>query len=743
MDKKVGVYICTGCDIGDSVDVEALAKVAKSEYKAPICRNHAMLCGKEGAALITDDMEKEGVNTVVIAACSPREKFEVFQYDPTKISMERVNLREHVAWCHPPKEEDTQMLAEDYLRMGMAKAQKMQPLEPFNETIDKGILVVGGGVTGLTAALEAANTGYDVVLVEKQKELGGWMARIWKQFPKTAPYDELQETGIEDKIEAVKSHEKIKVFLGSKIEKTAGSPGMFDVTIAGDGKSETVRVGAIVEATGWQPYDAKKLDHLGYGKFPNVVTNLDVEEMAKKGEFVRPSDGKAAGSVAFIQCAGSRDEKHLPYCSSYCCLTTLKQAMYIREKNKDANVYILYKDIRAPGQMEIFYKKAQSDPGIFLTKGEIAGVTEEGDKSLAVDVDNTLLGEKIQIKADMVVLATGMVPSAGIGPEHKKKEEKKEEEKKKDEEAAPTDIIFESDILNLQYRQGPEPPALKYGFPDSHYICFPYESRRTGIYPAGCVRSPMDSAACADDAAGAALKAIQCTELTTVGKAVHPRSGDMSYPELYLSRCTQCKRCTEECPFGMYNEDEKFNPLPNPTRCRRCGICMGSCPERIISFKDYSIDIIGSMVKAIEVPEEDEEKPRVVAFLCENDAYPSMDIVGRKRVTYSPYVRVIPLRCLGNVNLVWIADALSKGIDGVLLIGCKYGDDYQCHYIKGSELANYRMSKIKETLDRLVLESERIRILQLSLDEWDQLPGIFDDFLSKIQELGPNPYKGM
>jgi quinone-modifying oxidoreductase subunit QmoB len=245
-----------------------------------------------------------------------------------------------------------------------------------------------------------------------------------------------------------------------------------------------------------------------------------------------------------------------------------------------------------------------------------------------------------------------------------------------------------------------------------------------------------------DDAAGAAMKAIQCVELVSQGKAVHPRAGDMSYPELYMPRCTQCKRCTEECPFGVYNEDEKANPLPNPTRCRRCGICMGSCPERIISFKDYSVDIIGSMIKAIDVPEEDEEKPRVVAFLCENDAYPALDIVGQKRLSYNSNVRVIPLRCLGNVNLVWIADALSKGIDGVVLIGCKYGDDYQCHFVKGSELANYRMGKIKETLDRLRLESDRILITELSIDEYDRLPGIFDSFMETIEKVGPNPYKG-
>ncbi len=252
----------------------------------------------------------------------------------------------------------------------------------------------------------------------------------------------------------------------------------------------------------------------------------------------------------------------------------------------------------------------------------------------------------------------------------------------------------------------------------------------------------MDIAACMEDAAGAALKAIQCVELTARGKAVHPRAGDQTYPDLFMQRCTQCKRCTEECPFGMYNEDEKFNPLPNPTRCRRCAICMGSCPERIISFKDYSVDIIGSMIKAIEVPEEEEEKPRVVAFLCENDAYPALDMVGINRLTYNSYVRVVPLRCLGSVNIVWISDALSKGIDGIMMIGCKYGDDYQCHFIKGSELANYRMEKVQETLQRLRLESERIQVLQLSISEYHQLPQLLDDFLEKIDEIGPNPYKG-
>ena len=170
---------------------------------------------------------------------------------------------------------------------------------------------------------------------------------------------------------------------------------------------------------------------------------------------------------------------------------------------------------------------------------------------------------------------------------------------------------------------------------------------------------------------------------------------------------------------------------------------MGSCPERIISFKDYSVDIISSMLKAIQVPEADEEKPRVVAFLCENDAYPALDMAGINRISYNPWIRVIPVRCLGSVNIVWIADSLSKGIDGILMMGCKHGDDYQCHFIKGSELASTRMEKVQETLQRLVLESERIRVEELSISEYKKLPQIFDEFMETMQKVGPNPYKGM
>jgi quinone-modifying oxidoreductase subunit QmoB len=300
-----------------------------------------------------------------------------------------------------------------------------------------------------------------------------------------------------------------------------------------------------------------------------------------------------------------------------------------------------------------------------------------------------------------------------------------------------------TDELNLKYRLGKGLPELKYNFSDSHFICFPYETRRTGIYAAGCLRAPMDIASCQEDAAGAMLKAIQCVEATKRGEAVHPRSGDRSFPDLYMERCTDCKRCTEECPFGTYDETEKGTPLPNPSRCRRCGICLGSCPERVINFADYSINSVSAMIKAVEIPDEFEEKPRILVFVCENDAYPAFDMAARKGLKWSPYIRVIPVRCLGSINKVWISDALSCGYDGILQIGCKPGDDYQCHFIHGSELTEKRGENIQETLQTMMLEPERIRTEFVEITDYYRIPEIISEYMEEIELIGPNPFKDM
>jgi quinone-modifying oxidoreductase, subunit QmoB len=751
MDTKLGVYICGGCSIAESIDLAGLAKLGEKEVKAAICRRSPFLCGREGVETIRKDLADRAVNLVLIAACSPRVKTEVFAFD-SQFPVERVNLREHVAWCFPPKDEDTQMAAEDYLRMGAAKIRKMEPPDTLSDPVSKKLLVVGGGLSGLTAALESAEAGYQVVLVEKQEQLGGFVAKLKERFPSEAPYTKVVSNGIAEKIQAVSYHPGIHVFTSARIAGIEGQPGMFDATIESNGSNSSVRVGAIIMATGWKPYDAQNLAHLGYGLSPDVITNVEFEERTANGPVIRPSTGKPAQSVLFIQCAGSRDKNYLPYCSSVCCMASLKQAAFIRKQNPDAKIYIVYKDMRTPGQYESFYRTVQNDPLIFLTKGLVVSVNIIPPNDLVVRLADTPLGEDMTMGADLVVLATGMVPNSADGEAIRALKDaeiqlaKGESETQKAEAAQKIEALKchrNSEILNLVYRQGPDLPVLRNGFPDSHFVCFPYETRRTGIYAAGAVHMPMDSSHAVEDAMGAAMKSIQCVELAASGLAVHPRAGDMSYPSFFLQRCTQCKRCTEECPFGTLDEDEKGTPKPNPYRCRRCGICMGACPERIVSFNNYSVDMIASMIKAIEIPEEDEEKPRVLVFMCENDAYPALDIAGLRRLRYDSSVRVIPLRCLGSMNIVWIADALSRGIDGVMLIGCKYGDEYQCHFVKGSELADRRLENVKETLQRLKLESERLQLIQLAINESGKLPSLINGFVEKLREIGPNPYKGM
>ena len=738
MDKKIAVYICTGCGIGEALDIEQLSKVATSECKAAVCRNHPNLCSSEGAQIIKDDIANDGVNTVLIAACSPRVMYDVFNFEGT--IMDRVNLREQVVWCHPANDEDTQMMAEDYLRMSGARMKQTELPEPYKpeQEMSKDILVVGGGTTGMTAALEVARAGYSAVLVEKENELGGFQKNVSKNV--TFPFKDVQANEINKLIAAVKNHDKIKVLTGSKLEKLSGGPCVFNAQIKENGSTSDHSIGAVVLAAGWKPYDPEKLDKkLGYGASGNVITNVQFEERAKSGKITRPADGKELKTVAFIQCAGQRDPQYLPYCSSVCCFTALKQAIQVKQQDPKSNVFVFYQEMRTPGQGEDFFRKAQQE-GVIFVRTQAPEVLTSGGK-LAVEAFDELLGDKILLDdVDMVVLATGMVPVTAFGEDFKLKKE--EDEEKKDAMVASVDSIFVSDVLNLEYRQGPELPELKNGFPDSHFICFPYESRRTGIYAAGPVRRPMGITNAMEDATGAAMKAIQCVELTSNGQAVHPRAGDLTYPEFFMQRCTQCKRCTEECPFGAINEDEKGNPLPQPTRCRRCSVCMGACPERIISFKNYSVGMVGDIIKSINVPDEYEEKPRIVVLCCENDAYPSLDMSGLRRINYNAWVRVIPMRCLGSLNLVWIADSLSKGIDGIMLLGCRHGDDYQCHFIKGSELANIRLSKVRETLDRLVLESDRVRFETVSITDYDKIPGLLDTFAERLVEIGPNPYKG-
>lgn len=274
--------------------------------------------------------------------------------------------------------------------MYIAKIQKMSPLIPFQseESIDKSLLVLGGGITGLTAAQEAARAGYYVNLVEKSGQLGGWLAKQYKSIPTKSPFRDLEETGIEELISELENNPLVRIYKSATTSKIVGAPGLFDVTLKStengtpsDEEMDKFRVGAIIQATGWKPIEIS--DDLPYGSYEDVIRNVDLEEIVKKhGKIVRPSDGKEVESIAFIQCGGTQDKNKHSYCSSICCLTSLKQAIYLREFQNNAKAYIFYEFIRTTGLYEDFYRRAQEDAGIFLTRAEVESVERDDSGSL-------------------------------------------------------------------------------------------------------------------------------------------------------------------------------------------------------------------------------------------------------------------------------------------------------------------------------------------------------------------------
>jgi quinone-modifying oxidoreductase subunit QmoA len=410
----------------------------------------------------------------------------------------------------------------------------------------KKILVVGGGISGMTAAVEAAEAGAEVVLVEKDPYLGGRVTSLNQYFPKLCP----PQCGLEINFRRIKNNPKISFHTLTEVESITGGPGNYQVTVlvnpryvndnctacgkCGDaceaeipnqlnygmdkvkaaylphamafpfkyvlapeiiGTADaqkcaqacvykaidlemqpakiTYDVGAIIWATGWDPYEVEKVDYLGLGKIPNVLTSLMFERLAAHngptgGKILRPSDGREVKSIAFVQCAGSRDENHLAYCSGICCLASLKQATYIREKVPESRVHIYYIDVRAMGKYEDFYTRVDQDENIILTKSKIARISEDPESGgVLVEGEDISKGAKVKQVVDMVVLAVGMVPgTAKVKPE----------------------LEMECDDFGFATAPG-----------------------TSGIIPAGCVKAPMEVAASVQDATAAALKAIHGT----------------------------------------------------------------------------------------------------------------------------------------------------------------------------------------------------------------------------------------
>lgn len=769
-ERKVGCYVCKGCGLGERLDVDGLNRVAEIEAGADLVRDHAFLCSAEGVQGIQDDIDNKGVTHVCVAACSPRMKIDTFGFEGLEVV--RISLREGVIRARPDAEEyrqSTQELAADYIRMGVMQARMAQETKAAQaQGRIASILVVGGGVSGMTAALEAARAGYRATVVEQSSVLGGALGAMKARIPDLSPYADPQATGVVAMIADVEVSASISVHLDSRVVHISGAPGRFAVDIVHDsGSSSRATFGAIVQATGFKAWDARRLgsDYIGN---VDVVTQTELEALAlAAGEAAirRPSDGKEVASVVFVQCAGQRSEQagHLSWCSGYCCLASIKQAMYFKDQNPRIDTTVLYTDLHTPGsQGEDFYRSAQKK-GVVFVRGVVGAITPASDGPVVRFLDQTLgqahgqTGDQAQeLACDLVVLATGMEPNPGIpvvrgleadmdSPEASALTPDAHSVTDTEGEASGvlSDVLVAEESSEELVRELAGESAGAGVARASGRVSLSFETRRAGIYSAGSVRRPMDAAQAMEDASGAAMKAIHALEDAAQGRCTGARAGALSLPRFRLDGCIRCRRCVIECPFEAIDEDANGYPVLSESACRRCGLCMGACPTQVVSFASDSVESLERQIQQVSMPPASAEQPRILVFACENSALPALDMAANEGIHWSAWARVVPVPCMGVVNSASISTALGCGYDGIVLMACNKEGACQCRFAKGSAFTEVRMDTIHQTLQRLGLEQGRVALDEIVFDDVQCAPRLINDMAQVLEGLAPNPRKAV
>jgi heterodisulfide reductase subunit A len=655
---RVGVFVCwCGSNIGGIVDVPRVAKEAARFPYVAHSMDYKYTCSEPGQKMIIEAIKKYKLNRVVIASCSPRLHEPTFRKTIARAGLnpyllEMVNIREQCSWVHAKEPDQATAKAIDLVRMAVAKAIHLKPLYEGSIPVTKKALVIGGGIAGIQAALDIADAGYRVILVEREPTIGGKMVMLDKTFP-TLDCSACIST---PKMVAVAQHPNIELLTYAEVTGVTGFIGNFSVTVrqkaryvdhskcTGCGtcwgkcpqkvpsefdlnmgtrkaiyipfpqavpnkpcidaascrriteqkcgvcakvcpvgainyedrdKILQLEVGAIVIATGYDLFDwTTAYGEYGYGKFPDVITGLQFERMVNAsgptgGKIVRPSDGKEPKNVVFIKCVGSRDEaKGKAYCSRVCCLYTAKHAHQVLEKIPGSQAFVFYMDVRAPGKAyEEFYQRTV-DEGAQYIRGRVSKICRQGDKLLVKGAD-TLLGTQVEIEADLVVLATAMIPS-------------------RNSRQLAQVVGFSTDKDGF--------------FQEAHPKLRPVEAGTAGIFLAGSCQGPKDIPDTVAQAGAAAVKV--CALFAKQEIATDPMIAEVNE-----ALCTGCLNCREVCPYKAIERKtipdkargqaaERTVARVNSSLCQGCGCCASSCRSGAINLNGFTDEQIMSAVKA-------------------------------------------------------------------------------------------------------------------------------------------------
>ncbi|MBN1537232.1 MAG: CoB--CoM heterodisulfide reductase iron-sulfur subunit A family protein [Anaerolineales bacterium] len=583
--SRVGVFVChCGNNIAGSVDVKAVAEEVGKHNNVVFATDYKYMCSDPGQQLIRESIEKYNLDGVVVAACSPAMHETTFRKTVNAAGMnpyrcESANIREQCSWVH---QNDEEAATEKAIAITCSIAEKVssnEELESLVIPLTQRTLVIGGGIAGMQAALDIADAGYPVILVEKANGLGGKMAQLSGTYLNFNAAPDL----LNQKIERVTHHPHIQVILNAEVSEVSGYVGNFQVKIVNseervenyggdmdDSQSSptnnhspfTFDVGAIIVATGWEPYDLEKLPEYGGGLITDVVDGLTFEKMLAPGnEIRRPSDGKTPQEIVFVQCAGSRDrERGVPYCSKVCCMYVAKQAMTFQERVPYAQAYVFYIDIRSAGKnYDEYVQRAMTDFHVLYLRGKVSKIFQEGDKVMVWGVD-TLSDRTVEIAADMVVLATPMTPPAGA--------------------------------VDLGQRLHISTDANSF-FTEAHPKLRPVETLTAGIYLAGAGQGPKDIPETVSQASGAAAKVLQLfshDEMTS-----SPLVATV-IPEL----CAACGVCVNLCPYGARQIHPVWNiATVNSALCQNCGACVVGCPNKASQVHNWRPDQLLAMIDEV------------------------------------------------------------------------------------------------------------------------------------------------
>ena len=555
---RIGVYIChCGVNIAATVDVAAVTEFAAHLPGVVIARNYTYMCSDPGQVLIKNDILELNLNRVVVASCSPRMHEATFRAAVADGGLnpycfEMANIREQCSWVHPNEPATTQK-AMELVASSVAKAGQLHPLEVRQVSVTPAALVIGGGIAGLQAALDIADAGFQVTLVEQADRLGGQMARLHRTFPTLESTASL----LEPVVARTMSHPNIQVMTGARVTEVGGYVGNFEVQVRQGEQESTVPAGTIVVATGYEVFDARRRPELGYGQYPQVITTLDFESMAA-GEL--GTNGSSPKDVVFIQCVGSRDQNlGNAYCSRVCCMVTARQAHLVRQRLPDARVTVFYMDVRAYGKgFEEYYDQLREE-GVLYRRGNPSEIIRRGER-VVVRAEDTFLGEVVEVEADLVVLAVGMTA-------HRESAEI-------------------ARLLKLS-RSGD-------GFlMEAHPKLRPVDTSMAGVYLAGCCQGPKDitdTVAQARAAAAAAMIPLMRGQVQV--------EATTSFIDEEL--CAGCGQCAQVCTFSALSLHPVRHVMTvNAVLCQGCGACAAACPSGAINVHHFTFDQFIRQVEAL------------------------------------------------------------------------------------------------------------------------------------------------